>query len=135
MIKIFLKRQYSPNLIFPNSNFLERFEKQKNRRVSWNLIQSQFGLYRFALEPFFMNVSHKRKNLTFDEIFKGQYDHIVLFLIKFIKYIWNKKVWALEVTLYNPLMDNVNQPVFSSDLNLLEIFQIAKKYIFRWKPI
>ena len=135
MIKIFLKRQYSPNLIFPNSNFLERFEKQKNRRVSWNLIQSQFGLYRFALEPFFMNVSHKTKNLTFDEIFKGQYDHIVLFLIKFIKYIWNKKVWALEVTLYNPLMDNVNQPVFSSDLNLLKIFQIAKKYIFRWKPI
>ena len=135
MIKIFLKRQYSPNLIFPNSNFLERFEKQKNRRVSWNLIQSQFGLYGFALEPFFMNVSHKRKNLTFDEIFKGQYDHIVLFLIKFIKYIWNKKVWALEVTLYNPLMDNVNQPVFSPDSNLLKTFQIAKKYIFRWKPI
>ena len=66
---------------------------------------------------------------------KDNMDHIVLSLIKLLKDIWNKKVWALEVTLYNPLMDNVNQPVFSLDSNLLKIFQIAKKNIFWWKPI
>lgn len=88
------------------------------------VLNGKFGSNRFALKNFFMNVWNRRKNLAFDEVFKGQYGSYRIVPDSISLKQTSMSPWSNFIESFNGLCESIR---ILLDSDWLKIFQIAKK--------